>query len=99
MRILIALAAMILHGCASFDPPFSPEFERGPNTKKHYTYVDTPDQMAALCGPPAHGHRDLGCARVPKSADGVCIITLYRGEDGWVKKHEEDHCRYGRFHP
>lgn len=95
MRLLIALAAMILPAC-NFDTPVHPEFDRGANVPIKYEYVKNGFEMAVLC-PSKDGRITLGCAFIPATKDGVCVVVLYPN-DYETKAHEEAHCRYGRWH-
>ena len=91
------LVCSLLVGC-NFDTPFTPEFDRGPDVHTVYEYVDHQWQMDTLCGMSKKGGIVLGCARIPYSTDGVCVITLFKNGLADIKKHEEQHCRYGRWH-
>ena len=92
----LLLICSLLAGCESFATPFVPEFDRGPDVPIKYEYVKDGFEMSALC-PTKPGSVTLGCAFIPASADGVCVVVLFRGDEE-TKRHEEKHCRYGRWH-
>lgn len=93
-RLLLIFS--LLTGCVSFNTPFKPEFDRGPNVKIKYVYVDHQWQMNLLCRNKETGI--LGCADIPVSSDGVCVVTLFRNGPAETREHEEKHCRYGAWH-
>jgi uncharacterized protein YceK len=100
-RLLILCSILALSGCASvFEAPFKPEFDRGQSVKIKYVYVDHEWELMTLCRKNSEdyqGRKLLGCADIPFTPDGVCVVTLYKGFPD-VKEHEEKHCRYGRWH-
>ena len=100
MRYLLILCFSLLAGCASvFDTTFTPEYDRGPNVKIEYVYVDTQDEMIQWCGMGYDGKKQiLGCAKTGPSDDFPCYVVTYRTPIPGVKEHEEKHCRYGRWH-
>ena len=88
--------SLLLGGCATFDQPFVQQFDRGPNVPTKYQYVANGYEMDTLCPK----HRDnitLGCAFIPATEDGVCVVVLFPG-DAETKEHEDKHCRYGNWH-
>ena len=88
--------SLFLGGCAAFDTPFTPEFDRGPNVKKKYFYLAKSDELETVCG--KSEKTLLGCAVVPRSPDDECLIYLYANGPADTKLHEEKHCRYGKWH-
>lgn len=86
---------LLFTGCASFEQPFKAEFDRGPDVRIQYQYVNNGYEMDTLC--PKREGVVLGCAFIPPTADGVCVVILFHG-DTETKDHEDKHCRYGRWH-
>lgn len=91
--------SLMLGGCASFDTPFKPEFDRGSKVPIEYLYVDTREEMNIFCGEPKESFVRLGCAFIPTNEKEVCVVFLYNNGSQDIKEHEEKHCRYGRWHP
>lgn len=98
MRVLFL--CLLLLGCASqvFDTPFNPEFDRGPNPSTKYVYVSTPEEMNVMCSRKAEAPLILGCAHIPATPDGICVVILYKNGAMETREHEDKHCRYGRWH-
>lgn len=98
--ILVAIGVALslwLGGCASFDTPFNPEFDRGANVPIRYFYVESRDEMQIVC----RGLETsiiLGCAAINPDPKGECLVYLYKNGTPDIKEHEEKHCRYGRWH-
>lgn len=95
--LLIALAAMLLPACASFDTVFTPEYDRGPNVSIRYFYVESRGEMQIVCRG-LETSTILGCAAVNPDPRGECLVYLYKNGTADIKEHEEKHCRYGRWH-